>query len=95
MRYTPFSKQALPGVDTLMETEALESTLKECMGILDERERLIINAYFGFTDGSPRTLEGIGEEIGLTRERIRQLRNRALDKIRDAYGDLLQEMCHN
>ena len=88
-------ESALPAADTLMETDAIEATLKECMEILDERERLIIRAYFGFTDGSPRTLEGIGEEIGLTRERIRQLRNRALDKIRDAYGDLLQEMCHN
>jgi len=77
-----------------MESAAIKSTLAECMQLLDRRESHIVDAYFGMTC-HPKTLEEIGGEIGLTRERVRQLRNRALKKMRDAYGDLLMQMCSN
>ena len=49
---------------------------------LTERERRILVLYFGLDDGDEMTLEQIGELLGVTRERIRQIRNRAFDKLR-------------
>jgi RNA polymerase primary sigma factor len=56
----------------------------ELLEVLDERERKIINARFGLTGGKPKTLEELGEQFKLTRERIRQLQNIALTKMRRA-----------
>ncbi len=52
------------------------------LGILSEQERGILSLRFGLTDGEPRTLETIGHEFGLTRERIRQIEGNALKKLR-------------
>ena len=49
---------------------------------LTERERKILVLYYGLDDGEEMTLEEIGSLLGVTRERIRQLRNRAFDKLR-------------
>jgi RNA polymerase primary sigma factor len=51
---------------------------------LDEREKKIINSRFGLDGSDPITLEEVGEEFGVTRERIRQLQNIALGKMRRA-----------
>jgi RNA polymerase primary sigma factor len=65
-----------------------------CLGILDERQREILRRHYGF-DGEPMTLEAIGQRMGLTRERIRQLRNEALGRIRDRFGTVLHEISVN
>ena len=49
---------------------------------LTERERKILYLYYGLDDGEERTLEEIGSLLGVTRERIRQIRNRAFEKLR-------------
>jgi RNA polymerase primary sigma factor len=49
---------------------------------LTERERKILVLYYGLDDGEEMTLEQIGSLLGVTRERIRQIRNRAFDKLR-------------
>ncbi len=51
---------------------------------LTERERKILYLYYGLDDGEERTLEDIGKLLGVTRERIRQIRNRAFEKLRDS-----------
>lgn len=51
---------------------------------LTERERKILYLYYGLDDGEERTLEDIGRLLGVTRERIRQIRNRAFEKLRDS-----------
>ena len=53
---------------------------------LTERERKILYLYYGLDDGEERTLEEIGSLLGVTRERIRQIRNRAFEKLRES-GD--------
>ena len=53
-----------------------------CLDLLDRRERLVVRTYFGLDDQEPQTLEQIGMQLGLTRERVRQLRDQALDKMR-------------
>ena len=52
------------------------------MRILDDRERVIIEDYFGL-NGTTRTLEDIGEEFNLTKERVRQIKEKALKKLRN------------
>jgi RNA polymerase primary sigma factor len=51
------------------------------MSVLDERERHILSLRFGFGDGEPRSVAQVAEEIGLSRERIRQLEHRGLAKL--------------
>ncbi|WP_018970065.1 sigma-70 family RNA polymerase sigma factor [Rubritalea marina] len=60
----------------------MHSEVDELFGQLDEREQRIIDARFGLTGQTPKTLEEIGLEFGVTRERIRQLQNAALTKMR-------------
>ena len=56
--------------------------LDELMDVLDERETKIISSRFGLEGKKPMTLEEVGHDFGVTRERIRQLQNIALDKMR-------------
>ena len=77
------------------ERAALSHTLHACLDLLDRRERLVVRAYFGLDDQKPQTLEQIGTQLGLTRERVRQLRDQALDKVRIHAGDLLLELSNS
>ncbi|MBW3659532.1 MAG: sigma-70 family RNA polymerase sigma factor [Actinobacteria bacterium] len=67
--------------DTAQEVDAL-SQIEAALDALDERERIILILRFGLNGEEPQTLEQIGEHFGLTRERIRQMQNRALAKLR-------------
>src|SRR5215468_2006519 len=58
--------------------------LSELLAVLDDRERKIIFERYGLDGGKPKTLEEIGKKFGVTRERIRQLQNIALAKLRRA-----------
>ncbi len=54
---------------------------------LDERERMILKMRFGLDGNRPRTLEEVSQEIGRTRERVRQIQNQALNKLRAMLAD--------
>lgn len=62
----------------------LQNKVKTALEILDNREKKIVLQRFGLDGSSPRTLEQLGATIGLTRERIRQLQTKALEKLRKA-----------
>ena len=62
----------------------MHGELDELLDTLDEREHRIIDARFGLDGKSPMTLEEVGLEFGVTRERIRQLQSIALEKMRKA-----------
>jgi RNA polymerase primary sigma factor len=62
----------------------LRDELPELLAILDQRERVIIFQRFGLDGARPRTLEEVGKKLGVTRERIRQVQNIALMKLRRA-----------
>jgi RNA polymerase primary sigma factor len=49
---------------------------------LTDREAAVVKMRFGLVDGQPRTLDEIGREFGLTRERIRQIESKTLSKLR-------------
>lgn len=61
----------------------LRDYVKEVIGDLSPREQKILEMRFGLEDGVAHTLEEVGQEFGVTRERIRQIEARALEKIRD------------
>jgi RNA polymerase sigma factor (sigma-70 family) len=67
--------------DSAQELDAI-SQIEQALDALDPRERTILILRFGLGGEEPQTLEQIGEHFGLTRERIRQMQNRALAKLR-------------
>ncbi|MCU1589626.1 MAG: polymerase, sigma 70 subunit, RpoD family [Frankiales bacterium] len=60
----------------------LQEQLDSVLHSLSEREKKVIQLRFGLTDGHPRTLEEVGKEFGVTRERIRQIESKTLSKLR-------------
>jgi RNA polymerase primary sigma factor len=60
----------------------LREHLDGILGTLTEREEKVLRLRFGLNDGRPRTLEEVGQEFGVTRERIRQIEAKALRKLR-------------
>jgi RNA polymerase primary sigma factor len=75
--------------DSIMTDEVLKEELGETMSVLNERERKIIQMYFGM-DGQPMTLEQIGDEYSLTKERIRQIKEKALRKLKNNCENLFE-----
>ncbi len=61
---------------------SLREKLGGVLGTLNERERAVIEQRFGLKDGNPRTLEEVGRQFNVTRERIRQIEAKALRKLR-------------
>jgi len=60
----------------------LREQIEEVLGTLNEREQKVLRLRFGLDDGKARTLEEVGREFGVTRERIRQIEAKALRKLR-------------
>ena len=74
-------------VEAIARRDFLETMFEQ---YLTERERKILYLYYGLDDGEERTLEEIGSLLGVTRERIRQIRNRAFEKLRESpHGESL------
>jgi len=69
--------------------EILKNEIESTMSILNKRERDIIQMYFGL-DGQPMTLEQIGDEYGLTKERIRQIKEKALRRLKNNCENLFE-----
>ena len=57
---------------------------EDALSTLKEREAKILKLYFGLDDQEPMTLEGIGSLVGITRERVRQIKEKALLRLRHA-----------
>jgi RNA polymerase primary sigma factor len=76
----PDDRAELPhdAAETRLEHEAIDLVL----AALNERERRVLQLRFGLTGAAPRTLEDVGKEFALTRERIRQIEAKALTKLR-------------
>ncbi len=73
---------SMPQPLELASQQLLKSQISEALAKLTERERKIIVLRFGLEDGRFRTLEEVGREFGITRERIRQIEAKALRKLR-------------
>ena len=77
----------IPDEDALAPAEAaayslLKDQIEEVLGSVNEREQKVLKLIFGLEDGRARTLEEVGKEFDVTRERIRQIEAKALRKLR-------------
>ena len=75
-----------PDQDTPMQPlvdDSLEATMREVLETLTDREKEILRMRFGMDGEEEHTLEQIGQSLGLSRERVRQLEARALKKLRE------------
>ena len=84
----PNAESADSGLST---EQTLKDKLISMLEVLDEREKVIIQDYFGLS-GSTRTLEDIGNDFDLTKERVRQIKEKALRKLRNETGSLFDYM---
>jgi RNA polymerase primary sigma factor len=80
-------EQALPDADVMQR--GLREDVRKSLSVLSEREAMVIILYFGLGYEEAQTLQEIGQRLGLTRERIRQIKERALDKMRGSVGRTL------
>ena len=70
--------------DSYVLDDQTKDMLHRGMSAISEREQLVLKLRYGLEEGAPMTLKEIGERIGLTRERIRQIENEALKKLYEA-----------
>ena len=71
-----------PNTDSNLINESLSEEIKRSLSTLTEREREIIVLFFGLSTNHPLSLEEIGEKFSLTRERVRQIKDKALQRLR-------------
>lgn len=84
--------ESQPPADELAMQSALHEKIRQTLGTLEDREQEILRLYFGLDGEEPMTLERIGARFGLTRERVRQIKERALAKLRrPAHATALKE----
>jgi RNA polymerase primary sigma factor len=76
--------QFSPHPDDQAYEEALRETVDAALSTLKEREAKVLRLYFGLDDQEPMTLEEIGTLLGITRERVRQIKENALNRLRHA-----------
>jgi len=69
--------------EEMLENDNLKHVLEQ-LATMDQREATVLRMRFGLDDNEPRTLKEIGERLGLTRERVRQIETEALDKLADS-----------
>jgi len=75
----------LPDTDELLLRESFSRALSDALAELPARERKVLELRFGLADDQPKTLREIGEVMGLSRERVRQIESRALNKLRRSH----------
>ena len=88
-RFVPLTQE---GTDAATLANSRTDDLEKALAALAPRDAKVLRLYFGLDDGNSRTLEEIGRMMGVTRERIRQLRDRALRQLREEHGDKLRHL---
>lgn len=78
-----------PSPDDELITGSLRKEIEHSLATLGEREADILRYYFGLNGYPPYTLEEIGDEFGLTRERVRQIKEKAIKKLKNQYRNRL------
>ena len=74
--------ETIPAPDDVTSRRLLEEHIHAALDVLSNREREVLQMRYGLKDGRPHTLEEVGQQFGVTRERIRQIETKALRKLR-------------
>jgi len=78
-----------------MVRKELENTLNTLLGSLNERQQQVLRLHFGMADGVDHSLEEIGKMLGISKERVRQIRQQAMEKLQKMGASLgLEEYLH-
>jgi RNA polymerase primary sigma factor len=80
-----------PLADERVHSEAIEEAIDYALDTLDERERRVINAFYGINQ-EHETMAEIAEDMDLKRERVRQIRDKSVRKLRKAYRNKLKSL---
>ncbi|HYD52951.1 MAG TPA: RNA polymerase sigma factor RpoD/SigA [Gemmatimonadaceae bacterium] len=72
--------------DALRAEQSLTAAVRSALARLRPRDALVLRLYFGIDRDAPMTLEEVGEVLGITRERVRQIKEKALRRLRDDRG---------
>lgn len=92
-RMERFALAEQEGTDANTMANSQSADIEAALDSLPPRDAKVLRLYFGLDDGQPRTLEEIGRMMGVTRERIRQLRDRALIRLREGEtGEKLKDL---
>lgn len=79
------------GTDNDLMVDSLSQEIKRSLNVLAERDRQVIALFFGLNNNAPHSLEEIGEKYNLTRERVRQIKDKALLRLKQtSKANLLQ-----
>ncbi|MBT3385717.1 MAG: RNA polymerase sigma factor RpoD/SigA [Prolixibacteraceae bacterium] len=78
-----------PSPDNQLINSSLRKEIERSLSTLGEREAEILRCYFGLNGNHPHTLEEIGDEFGLTRERVCQIKEKAIKKLKNQYRNRL------
>ena len=81
-----FVADEMPDTEEEAMNRFLTDEIEQALGTLPQRDAKVLKLYFGLEGGREHTLEEIGSMLGVTRERVRQLRDRALKRLRE--GDV-------
>ncbi|WP_299237850.1 RNA polymerase sigma factor RpoD/SigA [Sulfurihydrogenibium sp.] len=76
------SKKGTEDIEKELIEETIHKELESMLDVLDQREKEIIKMRYGLNGEEPKTLEEVGEKLGISRERVRQLEQRALKKLK-------------
>lgn len=80
-------KRTINPAEYASNSSVREAVRKMVDGLPDAREREIVKMRFGIDDGNPKTLEEVGQKFGVTRERVRQIENKAIRKLNREYSN--------
>ena len=88
-----FSVEEMPNTEEMVLNQFRSQELARALSTLPARDAKILRLYFGLEAGREHTLDEIGKMLGVTRERVRQLRDRALKRLREGdVGDALKDL---
>ncbi len=83
------AQEALPSPEQALRQEAMKKAVQDALKTLTPRERYIVKRFFGLDGDEPEPLSQVAKRLGISRERARQLKDRALKKIRERFGNTL------